>query len=524
MTSEHIDRHPIRTTCCPCGGHSHSPAGISRRGFLQSVSGAAAVGTALSGLTWSAVSAAEAGDRAGPQRRALVVRPILTYETPTPRPQTSWRSWGGIQTQQQAEEELGRIQRELNQIKQRADFPMEVLKPVGIRNAQDLAKVTDLKQADVCIVYAAGAGMNLFDEIGKQSKNMMVFCRHKSGPVYLWYEIISPRYLRQHTDALKVQGLDDGDVIVDSQDEILWRLRALCGLQNTLGTRIVALGGPAAWAQPRDVVPNKVRDKWKFDIQTLSYPDLSKLIKEAMADPTAMKLAKDRATSYLNDAGVTLETKREFVDNAFLLDQVFRGVLKKADCQAFTINECMGTIMPMSQTTACLTLTLLNDARYVAFCESDFVVIPSGVLLANISGNPVFLNDPTYPHDGMITLAHCTAPRRMNGRDLEAARIMTHFESDYGAAPKVEMKKGQVVTNIAPDFELKRWVGVKGEIIDAPFMDVCRSQIDVRFTCDSKLLAERMPGFHWMTGYGDYMKELGYACKKVGITWENLTA
>ncbi|HNS21442.1 MAG TPA: hypothetical protein PKH24_13145 [Sedimentisphaerales bacterium] len=523
MTNEHIDRHPTRTTCCPCG-HSHSPAGISRRGFLQSVSGAAAIGTALSGLTWSAVSAAEAGDRAGPQRRALVVRPILTYETPTPRPQTSWRSWGGIQNQQQAQEELGRIEKELQDIKSRADFPIEVVKPVGVRNTDELAKVTDLKQADVCMVYAAGGGSNLFDAIAKQSKNMIFFCRHKSGPVYLWYEIISPRYLRQHTDALKIQGLDDGDVVVDNQNEILWRLRALCGLQNTLGTRIVALGGPAAWAQPGDVVPNKVREKWKFDIQTVSYPDMSKLIKEAFTDEAAVKLAKDRATAYLKDAGVTLETKREFVDNAFLLEQVFRGVLKKADCQAFTINECMGTIMPMSQTTACLTLTLLNDARYVAFCESDFVVIPSGVLLANISGNPVFLNDPTYPHDGVITLAHCTAPRKMNGKDLEPARIMTHFESDYGAAPKVEMKKGQVVTNIAPDFELKRWVGFKGEIIDAPFMDVCRSQIDVRFTCDSQLLAERMPGFHWMTGYGDYRKELGYACKKVGIAWEDLTA
>ncbi|MEN6334253.1 MAG: hypothetical protein ABFE01_08325, partial [Phycisphaerales bacterium] len=324
MTSEHSERFPIRTTCCPCGGHDHS-AGISRRGFLQSVSGAAAIGTALSGLTWSAVSAADTGDRAGPQRRALVVRPILTYDTPTPRSQTSWRSWGGIQTQQQSLEELARIQKELNAIKQRADFPLEIVKPVGVRNAQELASIGDLGQADVCLVYAAGAGMDLFDAIAKQTKNMLIFCRHKSGPVYLWYEIISPRYLRQHTDALKVQGLDDGDVVVDNQDELLWRLRALCGLQNTIGTRIVALGGPGAWAQPAGVVPDKVRQKWKFDIQTVSYADMGKLIKEAMADEAAMKLARERASAYLKDAGVTLETRREFVDNAFLLDQVFRG-------------------------------------------------------------------------------------------------------------------------------------------------------------------------------------------------------
>jgi hypothetical protein len=524
MTNGYVAGHPARATCCPCG-EQELARGINRREFLQGVSGAGALGVALSGLSWSTVAmAAEAGEPAGPQRRALVVKPILAYETPTRRPQTSWRSWGGIETQEQAEQELARIQAELTTMKERADFPVEFAKPVGIGSAKDVAKIDGLEQADVCIVYAAGGSMDIFDALGKRNKNTIFFCRHKSGPVYLWYEIISPRYLRQHTDALQVQDLDDGDVVIDSQDEILWRLRALCGLQNALGTRIVCIGGPDAWAQPKDVVPNLVRKAWQFDMRTVSYDDLGKLIREARADAAAVSQAKERAGEYLKGRGVTLETKPEFVENAFLLEQVFLALMKSTDCRAITINGCMGTIMPLAETSACLTLSLLNDAGYLAFCESDFVVIPSGVLLANIAGRPVFMNDPTYPHEGIITLAHCTAPRRMNGQTLEPARILTHFESDYGAAPKVEMSKGQVVTNIVPDFLIKRWVGLKAEIIDAPFMPICRSQIDIRFGCDSKRLAERMPGFHWMTAYGDYTRETGYACKKLGIQWEDLTA
>jgi hypothetical protein len=110
----------------------------------------------------------------------------------------------------------------------------------------------------------------------------------------------------------------------------------------------------------------------------------------------------------------------------------------------------------------------------------------------------------------------------MDGRKIEPARILTHFESDYGAAPKVEMRRGQVLTNIAPDFKSERWLGIPAVIEDAPFMPICRSQIDVRFTCDSHTLAKRMPGFHWMTGYGDYGRELGYALKRVGIQWDLL--
>ncbi|MCF7972835.1 MAG: sugar isomerase [Phycisphaerae bacterium] len=452
----------------------------------------------------------------------MKVKPILVYDTPQRRPQTSWRSWGGIQTEQDASQEVTRIKTELNALVKRADFPLDIQPIAKVNGSNGLPSEAALKDADVLIVYAAGGWMGAFDALAKAEKDMIIFCRHKSGPVYLWYEIISPRYLRQHTDTLKVKGVDDWDVVIDSQDEILWRLRSLCGLRNTMGTKIVAVGGPGAWAQPANVVPNLVKKVWDFDIKTLSYDDLGKLINEARADDTAVRRAGQRADAYLKDAGCSLETKREYVQNCFLLDQVFRGVLNQEGCGAITINSCMGTIMPLSQTTACMTLSLLNDAGYLAFCESDFVVIPSGVLLANISGKPVFLNDPTYPHDGMITLAHCTAPRRMDGKNLEPARILTHFESDYGAAPKVEMSKGQVVTNIAPDFALKRWVGLRGKILDAPFMDICRSQIDVSYDCDDLTLAERMPGFHWMTGYGDYMNELGYALKRVGITWDTL--
>ena len=31
-----------------------------------------------------------------------------------------------------------------------------------------------------------------------------------------------------------------------------------------------------------------------------------------------------------------------------------------------------------------------------------------------------------------------------------------------------------------------------------------------------------MPGFHWMTFYGDYIKEMGYALRKIPIKWEVL--
>lgn len=503
--------------CCPNGSPG---AGMHRRTFLG-LGGAALGATALQGMSWRSVAAAPAPADAAPGRHPLIVQPVLVYSVPKPQFQTSWRSWGGIQTETDAAAEAARIGGELAALRAAADFPLEFRPLARIRGAADVPGI-ETSSADVLLVYAAGGWMDAFEALGKAGQDMIFFCRHKSGPVYLWYEIISPRYLRRHTDRLALQGVSEADIVIDSQPEILWRLRALAGLRNTMGLRIVAIGGPDAWSQPRGVVPALVRDVWKLDIRTVDYEELGALIRAAKADPAAVGEARRRAGEYLAGPGVTLETCRAFVDNAFLLERVLRGVMGAADCRAITINGCMGTIMPLAETSACLTLSLLNDAGYLAFCESDFVVVPSGLLLANVSGRPVFLNDPTYPHDGTITLAHCTAPRRMDGQILEPARILTHFESDYGAAPKVEMAKGRALTNIIPDFASKRWLGLPGEITDAPFLDICRSQIDVAFPGDSQRLAERMPGFHWMTGYGDSLREIGYALKRVGIEWEVL--
>lgn len=522
--SEFGQGNSLQPRCCPSDGSGAFDASghaVTRRTFLKGMGAATLGGVALSGLSWPALLAGEPeAEVPGLLRRPLKAKPVLIHSLPQRRPQTSWRDWGGIHTQQAAAAEVARIREELDTLRSGADFPVEFLPVSTAHTPADIAAIADIPSSDVILVYAAGGWLDIYNALGDQKKDMIFFCRHKSGPVYLWYEIISPRYLRQHTDSLAVKGVDDEDVVIDSQDEILWRLRALAGLRNTIGTRIVAIGGPDGWAQPPGVVPRLVAEKWKFDMHTASYDELGRLIREARSDASTVKTARADAAAYLKSPGTTLETERPFVENAFLLAQVFRGLMKAADCRAITVNSCMGTIMPLAETSACLTLSLLNDAGYLAFCESDFVVIPSGVLLANITGRPVFLNDPTYPHDGIITLAHCTAPRRMNGREAEPARILTHFESDYGAAPKVDMRRGQVVTNIAPDFAAKRWVGLAGEIVDAPFLPICRSQIDIRFTCDSLTLAKRMPGFHWMTGYGNYLRETGYALKRVNIEFD----
>jgi len=449
----------------------------------------------------------------------LKVKPVLTYGVYQRREATSWRPWGGIQTEEDAQEEVRRIEGELGDLASKASFPLKVFPVSPLKSAEDLSGVKEeLSSSDVTLIYAAGGGGNILEELVSSSRWSIIFVRHRSGPLYLWYEIVHPAFLRKRSDEFRQPGVDVDDVVVDSYDEVLWRLRALYGLKKTLGSRIISIGNPGGWGIGGRAV-TLAQEKWKLEIKTVPYPELEERLKKAKSDENIVRQAHQQADEYLSQEGVTLQTDRKFVDNAFILYRVFKDLMEELSSEAITVGGCMGTILPIAQTTACLTLSLLNDEGYLAFCESDFVAIPSGILLHHISGKPVFLNDPTYPHDGVVTLAHCTAPRKMDGERYEDVKIMTHFESDYGAAPKVDFRRGQEVTVIVPDFEEKVWVGFKGEILDAPLLPICRSQVDVKIEGDWRRLLREMRGFHWMMCYGDYLREVGYALKKVGIEW-----
>jgi len=520
----HADSHSCRCHCCLAAHSTHNlnPA-LNRRDFLFRVGSITAGGMMLSGMELLAGDTAQGLPARGPQpAKPLQVQPVLTHDLPKRREATSWRNWGGLQTEQDVAAEKERITTALAEMKRKAEFPLEIL-PLEVARTPEQAAALAKGSADAILVYAAGGDGRVLETLITPAKWNLMFLRHDPGPVYLWYEIVHPRFLRKTVDEYAATGLDIHDVVVDDHDELLWRFRALQGLKNTLGKRILAIGGAGGWGAGGQKAPDVARKLWKMDLVDYPYKELEPRLKSAREDADLVRRCTAAAARYLKEPRVSLHTTRLFVDKAFVLTEVMKDIMDEAQTDAITVQACMGTIMGMSQTTACLPLSMLNDAGYLAFCESDFVVIPSGILLHYISGKPVFLNDPTFPHDQVVTLAHCTAPRKMDGQRSERTKVLTHFESDYGAAPKVEMRIGQTCTNLVPDFDCQKWVGFEGTIVGNPFLDICRSQIDMKIKGDCDALLEEMKGFHWMMSYGNYLRETGYALKKLGVGFHNVS-
>ena len=512
---------------CRCCG-----ANMNRRTFLGA-GAAMAAATGLTAMVPRAVNAQAqwAEDWWDPERPYMVaakplrVQPVLMYRVAEARPQSSYKSWGGVQSHEAATEEAGRIEKELAGIAKDAPFELQVLPVAKVTSADELAKL-EQSQADATVLYPAAGGGNLL-QAGMDLPNPVIFVRHRSGPVYYWYEALSVQYLR--SDRPEFETKRDGptptlsvhDVVVDEVGELAWRLRTLHAIHNTLGARIVALGG--VWGKYAANAPQKARDQYGMELIEVSYDDFAPRISAALADTEKMRLAEKWTDQYLGMTGTSLETERPFVVNAFVLYGLFKELMAEADAPAFTIRDCMGAIMPLSKTTACLTLSLMNDEGTLALCESDFVVVPPAVLLYHLCGAPVFMHNSTFPHDAVVTCAHCTGPRRMDGSRYEPARIVTHYESEYGAAPKVEMPLGTKVSFLNPEYAVGRWVGCRGAVIDNPFLDICRSQQDVRIEGDWKRLLSEVRDSHWLMVYGDHLRELGYAANRLGVRWDNLS-
>jgi hypothetical protein len=458
------------------------------------------------------------------QGKELRVQPVFMYHLRERREQTSWRPWGSIYTEQGATEEIQRINRELSGLSARSDFPLKIL-PVKKVLSQDQAASINSNDHDVVLIYAASGAGQLFRACTRGNKDTIVFVRHQSGPLYQWHQVLNTAFL--NTGKADQAGGNTGnnqvhveDVVVDDYMELLWRLRALYGVRNFLGTRIVALGGAMGKYSPE--APQVARDTFKMDIIEVSYESVENRIVNALADKKLVSQAEKLTDRYLALPNTTLVTDRKFVTNAFLLYFLFKNLMHENDATAFTIRGCMQTIIPMSRTTACLSLSLLMDEGYLAFCESDFVIIPPAVLLGHISGKPAFFLNSTFPHKGMVHCAHCAAPRRMDGIHYDPVKIVTHYESDYGAAPKVTLPIGQEVTFFNPEYSTNRWLGYKGNIRDNPHCDSCTSQQIVQIQGKWEKLKNEARDSHWVMAFGDYLREGEYASRRIGVNWENL--
>jgi hypothetical protein len=214
------------------------------------------------------------------------VQPVVIYQIFKQRPQTSWRPWGAIQSEGQAAEEKQRIQNELAPLQKSAEFPVEFL-PLREARTVEEASAAGKGDHDALIMYPICGGVQLLNAVSKDNPKTIVFVRHRSGPVYEWYEIVHPRFLRKTVDEWGEPAIKPVDVVVDEQKDLLMRLRALNGLKNTVGKKIVCIGGPSGWGQGGRQAPQLAAKTFQFTYADVSYDEVGARLSRMLGDDSA---------------------------------------------------------------------------------------------------------------------------------------------------------------------------------------------------------------------------------------------
>ncbi|HNT87947.1 MAG TPA: hypothetical protein PKL84_08780, partial [Candidatus Hydrogenedentes bacterium] len=368
-----------------------------------------------------------------PFGKPLRVLPVLVYAVAQPQDRSSWRAYGAIHTKTDAEDEARRIETELKDLAANAEFPID-FQPLALVSDDAQVREAAATDADAILVYASGGPPNWYAALAAAQTPNIMFIRHKSGAYYLYHEIVHWRFLRQSDDAMVEPHMGLDDIVVDDYGNVLWRLRALYGLKNAFGTRMLAIGSLAGYSAPgQELGPGHARDVWGYQIEIVPYDDFKKRLAGIRSDPSRMTAVRREVDALLDRRDVTLKTDKRFVENSFVALHACRDLLREKDAFNIAFDHCMGRdIIEMLDTPPCLLEALINDEGYTSYCHTDLTHTVPGVLLRWIAGRPTFVCNTHLPHDGVFTVAHCAAPMAMDGTTPDPTTIMTHYESEYG--------------------------------------------------------------------------------------------
>ena len=202
-----------------------------------------------------------------------------------------------------------------------ADFPLEILPLVTVRQVDQAAAVAKGNH-DVTIMYAARRNRPLLEALAAPDKWNLMFVRHRSGPLYYMYIGAHTHFLRKTRDEFGQPGMDVHDIVVDDHARAALAPAGPRRPQEHFGQADCRRGraGRMGRRRPRGARAGP-EDLEAWTSAPSPIPDLGKRIEKARQDEALVKRCRAEAEKYLKQEGVTLETSRDSVDRAFLLDR-----------------------------------------------------------------------------------------------------------------------------------------------------------------------------------------------------------
>lgn len=163
------------------------------------------------------------------------------------------------------------------------------------------------------------------------------------------------------------------------------------------------------------------------------------------------------------------------LEKALCVYGAVRRMVEKYRLDAVTV-RCFDLLDAIG-TTGCLALAILNAEGIPAGCEGDTRSLLSMAVLQVLTGEPVFMANPSQldRQRREMVFAHCTLPLNMP----RGYQLTTHFESGIGVALAADFDAGPVT--VFKCDETGRFQVQDGELVESLHLpDLCRTQLRIR--------------------------------------------
>ena len=257
-----------------------------------------------------------------------------------------------------------------------------------------------------------------------------------------------------------------GEVLHGDPEAVAQRITALSAAHKAkaalAGQKFGCIGSPSDWLIASSYSEEAIQKK--LGMEFVQIP-----MEELLAEILKREYAPDEYTErFLREIFPREETER-----ALQVYGAFDRLVEKYSLSGLTV-RCFD-LLDSVHTTGCLGLSILNDRGIAGGCEGDVPSLLSMMILGKLTGEPVFMCNPSRfdTKNGTALFAHCTVPLSM----LQSFSLNTHFESGIGAAVQGAFREGPC-TVFKASGELDRYHVQEGQILPTDYSDMlCRTQI-----------------------------------------------
>lgn len=331
---------------------------------------------------------------------------------------------------------------------------------------------------DFALLYVASGGsegyfIQAFDRL--KDRPCYILTSGESNSLAASMEILS--FLNKHGGS--------GEILHGDIQQIAEKIRLIANAHRAKaalkGKNLGCIGEPSEWLIACNYSPEAMMEKLGMGFVKIG-------MEEFLSEIARNEYPENEYTRAFKAKGY----KAEEVEKALYVYGAVKRLCDKYQLSGVTV-RCFD-LLDTVYTTGCLALSILNDEGICGGCESDVPALLSMAILGAVSGEPMFLCNPSRfdTKAGTAVFAHCTIPTTM----LKDFCLNTHFESGIGVAVQGTFAESDC-TIFKCEGDLSRWHAQEGSIIPTPFSNMlCRTQIKLRLDDFSYFLTKPINNHH----------------------------